>query len=252
MFFCRHWDRLWVVLHFSSGIVERANRNASARENHPTREVAFSRVGDFCARSRFARSTIPEEKWGTTRSLALRTRTMKNWVWRCKFKHKILVKKDFSRSKVYDRKKSIRSTSQVIRKNPTLSAAKHKTKLWSLPQRSLLMPVEMSFSSIRVKHYISSQLLTKGTKRTSTVAYCKLKKWLTWCLEICRKKRYYKSLYNSTFKLTDYLLPESTPSSDVLVIYAWQGTVNWTSNFQLSNFQLYFIRLLVTIDWPAK
>ena len=83
MFFCRHWDRLWVVLHFSSGIVERANRNACALENHPTREVAFCRVGDFCARSRFARSTIPEEKWGTTRSLALRTRTMKNWVWRC-------------------------------------------------------------------------------------------------------------------------------------------------------------------------
>ena len=31
--------------------------------------VAFSRVGDFHARSRFARSSIPEEKWGTTRSL---------------------------------------------------------------------------------------------------------------------------------------------------------------------------------------
>ena len=30
--------------------------------------VAFSRV-DFHARSRFARSTIPEEKWGTTRTL---------------------------------------------------------------------------------------------------------------------------------------------------------------------------------------
>ena len=27
--------------------------------------------GDFHARSRFALSTIPEEKWGTTRSLAL-------------------------------------------------------------------------------------------------------------------------------------------------------------------------------------
>ena len=27
--------------------------------------------GDFHARSRFARSTIPEEKWGTTRSLSL-------------------------------------------------------------------------------------------------------------------------------------------------------------------------------------
>ena len=36
-------------------------------ENPPTRELAR---GDFHARSRFARSTIPEEKWGTTRSLA--------------------------------------------------------------------------------------------------------------------------------------------------------------------------------------
>ena len=43
--------------------------------SHPTREKATRRVspflawGDFHARSRFARSTIPEEKWGTTRSL---------------------------------------------------------------------------------------------------------------------------------------------------------------------------------------
>ena len=49
-------------------------RNASARENHPTREKAtrgspFLAWGDFHARSRVARSTIPEEKWGTTRSL---------------------------------------------------------------------------------------------------------------------------------------------------------------------------------------
>ena len=29
----------------------------------------FLAWGDFHARSRFARSTIPEEKWGTTRSL---------------------------------------------------------------------------------------------------------------------------------------------------------------------------------------
>ena len=54
-------------------------RNASAHENHPTREKAiflsprrvspFLAWGGFHARSRFARSTIPEEKWGTTRSL---------------------------------------------------------------------------------------------------------------------------------------------------------------------------------------
>ena len=32
-------------------------------------EGRFLAWGDFHARSRFARSTIPEEKWGTTRSL---------------------------------------------------------------------------------------------------------------------------------------------------------------------------------------
>ena len=49
-----------------------------ARENHPTREKAtrgavspFLAWGDFHARSGFARSTIPEKKWGTTRSLYL-------------------------------------------------------------------------------------------------------------------------------------------------------------------------------------
>ena len=54
-------------------------RNASARENHPTREKAtrggerekspFLVWGDFHACSRFTHSTISEEKWGTTRSL---------------------------------------------------------------------------------------------------------------------------------------------------------------------------------------
>ena len=63
-------------------------RNASARENHPTREKVtrggerdflsprhvspFLAWGDFHAHSRFARSTIPEEKWGTTCSLVYR------------------------------------------------------------------------------------------------------------------------------------------------------------------------------------
>ena len=35
----------------------------------PRRVLAFLAWGDFHARSRFAGSTIPEEKWGTTRSL---------------------------------------------------------------------------------------------------------------------------------------------------------------------------------------
>ena len=49
-------------------------RHAAGREKNdlfslsPPR-VAFSRVGDFHARPRFAHSTIPEEKWGTTRNL---------------------------------------------------------------------------------------------------------------------------------------------------------------------------------------
>ena len=48
--------------HFSSEIVE--VRNASALENHLSRErLAFRGWGDFHARSRFADSTIPEEKW---------------------------------------------------------------------------------------------------------------------------------------------------------------------------------------------
>ena len=53
----------------------------SARENHPTREKATRRVspflawGDFHARSRFARFTIPGEKWGTTRSLNFHKRS---------------------------------------------------------------------------------------------------------------------------------------------------------------------------------
>ena len=67
----------------SSGIVERAKRvNRTTRENHPKsprvkitpREkrrlrLAFLAWGDFHARSRFARSNIPEEKRRTTRSL---------------------------------------------------------------------------------------------------------------------------------------------------------------------------------------
>ena len=35
----------------------------------PRRVSPFLAWGDFHARSRFARSIIPEEKWGTTRSL---------------------------------------------------------------------------------------------------------------------------------------------------------------------------------------
>ena len=74
-------NRLRVVPHFSSGIVERAKRERAwksplARNGDtrliflsPRRVSPFLAWGDFHARSRFARSTIPEEKWGTTRTL---------------------------------------------------------------------------------------------------------------------------------------------------------------------------------------
>ena len=41
----------------------------------------FLEWGDFHARSRFDRSTVPEEKWGTTRSLIkTRQKPPKKWV----------------------------------------------------------------------------------------------------------------------------------------------------------------------------
>ena len=44
--------------------------HAAGREKNEGRHVSpFLAWDDFHARSRFARSTIPEEKWGTTRSL---------------------------------------------------------------------------------------------------------------------------------------------------------------------------------------
>ena len=66
--------RLRVVPHFSSGIVKRAKRERvkiTPREKRlsPRRVSPFLAWCDFHARSRFVRSTIPEEKWGTTRSL---------------------------------------------------------------------------------------------------------------------------------------------------------------------------------------
>ena len=81
LFAVSHYDtRLRVVPHFSSGIVKRAKRERAWKSPHArkgdtrrgerkTTRVASSRVGWFHARSRFARFTIHEEKWGTTRSL---------------------------------------------------------------------------------------------------------------------------------------------------------------------------------------
>ena len=73
--------RLRVVPNFSSRIVERAKRERAWKSPHarkgdtrrvlsPRRVSPFLAWDDFHARSRFARSTISEEKWGTTGSLS--------------------------------------------------------------------------------------------------------------------------------------------------------------------------------------
>ena len=59
-----------MVLHFSSGIVDRAKRERAWKSPHAR--------GDFHARSHFARSAIPEEKWGTTRSLIIPSKSLHN------------------------------------------------------------------------------------------------------------------------------------------------------------------------------
>ena len=56
---------LQLVLHFSSGIIERAKRKCAWKSPHARKNVSpFLAWGDFHARSRFARSTIPEETDG--------------------------------------------------------------------------------------------------------------------------------------------------------------------------------------------
>ena len=90
--FCPKWHRLRVVPHFSLGIVERAKRERAWKSPHarkgsppvvkgnrrrlhagnsPRCVSPFLAWGDFHARSRFARSTIPKGKWGATRSLKM-------------------------------------------------------------------------------------------------------------------------------------------------------------------------------------
>ena len=73
----KDFSRLRVDPHFSSGIVERAKRDSAWKSPHarkglsPRRVSPFLAWGDFHARSRFTRSTLREEKWGTTRSLKI-------------------------------------------------------------------------------------------------------------------------------------------------------------------------------------
>ena len=75
---CTLRDRLRVVPHFSSGIVE--NLITSHEKRRHVGVSPFLASGDFHARSRFARSTIPEEKWGTTRSLPARRLFWLTWL----------------------------------------------------------------------------------------------------------------------------------------------------------------------------
>ena len=66
---------LRVVPRFSSGVVERAKRKRAWKSPHARkarrRVSPFLAWGDFHAPSRFAGFTIPEDKWGTTRSLQI-------------------------------------------------------------------------------------------------------------------------------------------------------------------------------------
>ena len=58
---------------------ERARKSPHARKGNTRRGERvspFLEWGDFHARSRFARSTIPEEKLGTTRSLCCMCRVV--------------------------------------------------------------------------------------------------------------------------------------------------------------------------------
>ena len=61
--------RLPVVPHLSSATVKRAKRECAWKSPHAREGDTRLAWGDFHARSRFARFAIPEEKWGTTRSL---------------------------------------------------------------------------------------------------------------------------------------------------------------------------------------
>ena len=82
---CRQEAKLRVVPHFYSGRVEEAKRERAWESPHarrdntrggksweksPHRVLPLLAWGDIHARSRFALSSIPEEKWRTTRSLA--------------------------------------------------------------------------------------------------------------------------------------------------------------------------------------
>ena len=70
-------SRLWVVPHCSSG----------TRENHPMWELpalsplhlTFLAWDDFHVCSRFACSTIPEEKWGTSPILCHKSTSQVSW-----------------------------------------------------------------------------------------------------------------------------------------------------------------------------
>ena len=86
-FYACYWNsRLLVVPHFSSGIVEPAKRERAWKSPHARKGDTRYAWGYFHASSRFARPTIPEKKWGTTRSLLkllLKALTQKKIVYCC-------------------------------------------------------------------------------------------------------------------------------------------------------------------------
>ena len=53
----------------TTNIIRRCFASSKQKITPREKKRLFSRGGNFLARSRFARSTVPEEKWGTTRSL---------------------------------------------------------------------------------------------------------------------------------------------------------------------------------------
>ena len=70
-----NWVRTWYDLHTPKSVGREGSKAWALSVVliflSPRRVSPFLAWGDFHARSRFARPTIPEEKWGTTRSLDL-------------------------------------------------------------------------------------------------------------------------------------------------------------------------------------
>ena len=80
----------------------------------------FLAWGDFHARSRFARSTIPEEKWGTTRSLVYCVIDYQTVMRSCYKPSKILSNAWWERTKVHSEIEALRARHEVPRRKRRL------------------------------------------------------------------------------------------------------------------------------------